>query len=111
MVGEPMELCGACHSLHVNSEFAKLADLNKPIILAEIAPDRLEHGYPTISKDYYSRGYNLIDGHHRLAKANNEGVEKITAYILRMEQHINFIIEGKEQYIEYWNSKLFQVNK
>ncbi|MBF4696028.1 hypothetical protein [Fusibacter ferrireducens] len=90
----------------MNPEYVEAADLNRPVILAEIAPDRLHHGYPTISKDYYSRGYNLIDGHHRLVKAKQNDVEKIKAYIVCMEQHIPFMIEGFEEYVEYWNSKL-----
>lgn len=36
------------------------ADLTRPVILAEITPDRLYHGYPFITEDFYSRGYNLI---------------------------------------------------
>lgn len=90
----------------MNQDYINLADLNKPVILAEIAPDRLRHGYPTISEDYYSRGYNLIDGHHRLMKAKQLGIEKVKAYIVRMEQHIPFMIEGFEEYVEYWNAKL-----
>jgi hypothetical protein len=90
----------------MNPEYVEAADLNRPVILAEIAPDRLHHGYPTISKDYYSRGYNLIDGHHRLAKAKQNGTEKLKAFVVRMEQHIPFMIEGFEEYVEYWNSKL-----
>ena len=90
----------------MNPEYVEAADLNRPVILAEIAPDRLQHGYSTISKDYYSRGYNLIDGHHRLVKAKQNNVENMKAYIVRMEQHIPFMIEGFEEYVEYWNSKL-----
>jgi ParB-like chromosome segregation protein Spo0J len=65
-------------------------------MLAEIAPDRFEMGMGVNPNIYYERGYNLIDGHHRVAKA----------YIVRMEQHINFLAEGYEQYVEYWNDKL-----
>lgn len=90
----------------MNPDFVALADLSSPLILAEIAPDRLHHGYPNITKDYYSRGYNLIDGHHRLAKADREGVEELSAYVVRMEQHIPFMVDGFDQYMEYWNSKL-----
>jgi len=90
----------------LNQEYVMAADLSRPIILAEIAPDRLHHGYPNISSDYYSRGYNLIDGHHRLKKAQQEGVGILSAYIIRMEQHIPFMVKGLDKYIEYWNSKL-----
>lgn len=30
------------------------SDLERPVIFAEIAPDRLYHGYPDIQEDYYS---------------------------------------------------------
>jgi hypothetical protein len=90
----------------LNPEYVQAADLSRPIIMAEIAPDRLQHGYPFISSDYYSRGYNLIDGHHRLVKAKQNGIEKLKAYIVSMEQHIPFMIDGFEEYVEYWNSKL-----
>ena len=90
----------------MNPEYVEAADLNRPVILAEIAPDRLHHGYPTISKDYYSRGYNLIDGHHRLVKAKQNDVKKIKACIVSMEQQIPFMVEGFKEYAEYWNSKL-----
>ena len=49
----------------MNPDYVAAADLSRPVILAEIAPDRLSW-LSNISNDYYSRGYNLIDGHHRL---------------------------------------------
>ncbi|NBG88118.1 hypothetical protein [Isachenkonia alkalipeptolytica] len=90
----------------MNPDYIKSANLKRPVLLAEIAPDRLYHGYPSVSKDYFSRGYNLIDGHHRLAKAKQEGQEHLKAYLIPMEQHIDFICEGFDTYVEYWNSKL-----
>jgi len=50
------------------------ADLLRPVILAEIAPGR----------------YNLIDGHHRVAKARREGVPSIPAYRIRCPEHMPF---------------------
>lgn len=50
--------------------------------------------------------FHLIDGHHRLMKAKQLGIEKVKAYIVRMEQHIPFMIEGFDEYVEYWNNKL-----
>jgi len=91
---------------NMNSDYIKSANLKRPVILAEIAPDRLYNGYPSISKDYYSRGYNLIDGHHRLAKAKKEGREHLKAYLIPMEQHIDFMCKGFDIYVEYWNSNL-----
>ncbi|MFT9495878.1 hypothetical protein [Anaerosolibacter sp.] len=90
----------------LNQEYVATADLTRPLILAEIVPDRLKHGYPDISLDYYSRGFNVIDGHHRLAKAYQEGIETLSAYVVRMEQHIPFMVKGYDKYVEYWNSKL-----
>ncbi|MGD9475367.1 MAG: hypothetical protein AB7V37_10270 [Eubacteriaceae bacterium] len=88
----------------LNPEYVEQADLGRPVLLAEISPVRLGHpGYPD---DYYSRGYNLIDGHHRLTKAGKLELDKLPAYIVRMEQHIAFMSEGFESYITYWNGKL-----
>jgi len=68
------------------------ADLLRPVILAEIAPGR----------------YNLIDGHHRVAKARREGVPSIPAYRIRCPEHIAFLTstQAYEAYVEYWNSKV-----
>lgn len=68
------------------------ADPSRPILLAEIAPDR----------------YNVIDGHHRVAKARREGVRHIPAHRVRCPEHVAFLTSTRayETYIEYWNSKL-----
>lgn len=63
---------------------------------------------PGFPEDFYSRGYNLIDGHHRLAKAEKCELASLSAYIIRMEQHISFMTEGFETYVGYWNNKLKQ---
>lgn len=67
------------------------ADLSRPVILAEIAPGR----------------YNLIDGHHRFAKARREGVARIPAYRIPCPEHLPFLTSSHtyEKYVEYWNSK------
>lgn len=89
-----------------DDEYIELADLTRPIILAEIAPDRLEF-YPDIDPaNWMARGYNLIDGHHRIEKAYRHGVEQLPAYILPMEHHVGFIFKGYKEYASYWNGKL-----
>lgn len=88
----------------MNPEYIEAADLASPILFAEIAPDR--HLQPGFAEDYYSRGYNLIDGHHRLAKAEKYEVASLPAYIIPMEQHISFMTDGFEAYVGYWNGKL-----
>lgn len=67
-------------------------DVAKPVIVAEISPGR----------------YNVIDGNHRMEKARRLGIEKIKAYKLNPEQHLQFLTteKGYLAYIEYWNSKL-----
>jgi len=67
-------------------------DMSAPIILAEIAP-----GFT-----------NLIDGHHRMAKARRLKIETIMAYKLSVNQHINFLTSQNAYftYIEYWNEKV-----
>ncbi len=68
------------------------ADLSRPVILAEIAPGR----------------YNLIDGHHRVAKARRERVPRAPAYRIRCPEHVAFLTSTRayETYVEYWNSKV-----
>ena len=89
-----------------NEDFVQQADLERPVVLAEIAPDRLEMGLGVNPDIYYERGYNLIDGHHRIAKAHLLGIKTVRAYVVRMEQHIYFLAEGYDQYVDYWNGKL-----
>jgi hypothetical protein len=68
------------------------ANLSRPVILAEIAPGR----------------YNLIDGHHRVAKARREGVTCIPAYRIHCPEHVAFLTTKRayEAYVKYWNSKV-----
>jgi hypothetical protein len=76
----------------INEEHIGNVELGEPVILAEIAPGR----------------YNLIDGNHRMEKARRLGVERIPAYRIGAEQHIQFLISrvAYKAYVEYWNSKL-----
>lgn len=68
------------------------ADLSRPILLAEIAPDH----------------FNLIDGHHRVAKARREALSSIAAHRVRCPDHVAFLTSTRayETYVKYWNSKL-----
>lgn len=67
-------------------------DVTKPVIVAEISPGR----------------YNVIDGNHRMEQARRMGLEKIPAYRISPEQHLQFLTteKGYLAYIEYWNGKL-----
>lgn len=93
-------------SFNLNEDYVEQADLERPLILAEIAPDRLEMGMRGSERDLYARGYNLLDGHHRLAKARKHGIQTLPAYVLRMEQHLPFLARSYETYVTYWNGKL-----
>ena len=75
-----------------NESHQEAVDVAKPVIVAEISPGR----------------YNVIDGNHRMEKARRLGLEKIQAYKLRPEQHLQFLTteKGYLAYIEYWNDKL-----
>lgn len=70
----------------------EVVDVERPVILAEIAPDR----------------YNLIDGHHRLEKARKLGMEFVPAFKIAPEQHMAFLTTstGYNAYIDYWNQKV-----
>ena len=73
------------------------ADLSRPILLAEIAPDR----------------FNMIDGHHRVAKARREGIERLPAHRLRCPDHVAFLTSARayEAYVEYWNFKVSDISR
>lgn len=68
------------------------AELSRPILLAEIAPNR----------------YNVIDGHHRVSKARRLQSVTIPAHRLRCPDHLAFLTstQSYEKYVEYWNSKI-----
>ncbi|MBV5328211.1 MAG: ParB N-terminal domain-containing protein [Chlorobium sp.] len=67
-------------------------DVAKPVIVAEISPGR----------------FNVIDGNHRMEKARRLGIERIPAFKLSPEQHLQFLTteKGYLAYIEYWNGKM-----
>ena len=75
-----------------NEDHLPSVDVTKPVIVAEISPGR----------------HNVIDGNHRLEKARRLGMEKVPAYRLSPEHHLQFLTteKGYLAYIEYWNSKL-----
>ena len=83
------DFCSEFSSLdesHVDS-----VDISRPVVLAEISPGN----------------YNLIDGHHRMAKARRLGIDRMQAYRLTVLQHIAFLTSVKAylSYVEYWNNK------
>ena len=82
------------------------ADITRPIIVAEIAPDYRDFRPEIRFNDWIARGYSLIDGYHRVEKAKQLGLNELPAIVLRMEQHISFLYEGYEKYVHYWNGKL-----
>lgn len=75
-----------------NEEHLPTVDVTKPLIIAEISPGR----------------YSVIDGNHRLEKARRQGHDKLPAYRVTPEQHLQFLTteQGYLAYIEYWNGKL-----
>ena len=81
----------------LNESHVDSVDLSRPVVLAEISPGQ----------------YNLIDGHHRVAKALRHGLTTLHAYRLTVRQHIGFLIskEAYLVYVEYWNGKVKQAIK
>lgn len=76
----------------LNEDHVDKADINKPVILAEISPGR----------------HNVIDGNHRIEKSYRLGEKTIPAYVLTAKQHLPFLttVEACHAYVKYWNSKL-----
>jgi hypothetical protein len=85
------------HSNTLDENAIEAADLSRPILLAEIAPDR----------------YNLIDGHHRMARARRGRVHSIPAYRLRCPAHVAFLtsIRAYQAYVGYWNDKVDAISR
>ena len=75
-----------------NEQYVMDADLSRPILLAEIRPDR----------------FVVIDGRHRLEKAKRTGITELEAYFLRPRQFIPFMTtqKGYDAFIIYWNGKV-----
>jgi hypothetical protein len=89
---ENVAVSGFYKDSNINESHIDSVDLSRPVILAEIAPDR----------------YNLIDGHHRMEKARRMKVKDMPAYRLNVGQHISFLTSESSYltYVEYWNDKL-----
>lgn len=70
-------------------------DVNRPVLLAEIAPGR----------------YNLIDGYHRVEKARRLGMDTVPAYMVPPDVHVRFLtsLKAYQTYVKYWNSKVNQM--
>lgn len=81
----------------LNESHVQSVDITRPVVLAEISPGQ----------------YNLIDGHHRVAKSLRQGLNTIRAYKLTAMQHISFLTSKKAylSYIEYWNGKVKQCSQ
>lgn len=73
-------------------EYINSADLDRPVILIEIKPGT----------------YNMIDGYHRVEKANRAGIKTLKAYKLTVDHHVQFLTtkKGYEAFVEYWNSRV-----
>jgi len=79
----------------LNEDHVDKADINQPVILAEISPGR----------------HNVIDGNHRIEKAYRLGTKTIPAYVLTAKQHLPFLttVEAYRAYVKYWNNKLNEI--
>jgi hypothetical protein len=79
-------------SSRLDETAVRSADLSRPILLAEISPGR----------------FNVIDGHHRVAKATRDGVPTVHARRIACPQHVLFLTStaAYKKYVEYWNSKV-----
>ena len=75
-----------------DKEAIRTANLSRPIVLAEISPGL----------------YNLIDGHHRAARARRDGVRVLPGWRIRCPEHVAFLTSrmAYEKYVEYWNGKV-----
>ncbi|MBF0363724.1 MAG: hypothetical protein HQK49_22080 [Oligoflexia bacterium] len=77
---------------NIDENYLDKVNIDIPIIRAEIVPEI----------------YNVLDGNHRVKKAQLMGVNKIKSYRLTMRQHVYFLTseEAYKSYVSYWNEKL-----
>jgi len=68
------------------------ANLQTPILLAEIAPGK----------------FNVVDGNHRVEKARRDGVRDLLAYRVGPAVHYRFLTSAAAyiSYVAYWNEKV-----
>jgi hypothetical protein len=76
----------------LDEQTLRMADLSRPALMAEIAPGQ----------------YNLIDGHHRVARARRERALTVPARKIGCPEHVAFLTSttAYEKYVEYWNGKV-----
>ena len=87
------EVITYCHGLeHMEEEHIQAADLERPLIFIEVAPD----------------SFNLVDGHHRLEKAGRQGITELPAWMIPAHAAIRYLGSETEysRYVDYWNSKI-----
>jgi len=89
---ELRELPDYGNGLQLNDGAILVADLSRPIVLAEISPGN----------------FNVIDGNHRLARARRQGATALPAYRVQCPAHVPFLTSlfAYEKYVEYWNGKV-----
>ncbi len=81
----------------VNEDHLPTVDVSKPVIQAEIRPNRFE----------------IIDGNHRMEKACREGLEYVDSFKIKGEQLLPYFMDesGYRAFVEYWNQKVKEDNK
>ena len=104
VIDVPVQIWGPFGSKE--DQHVEAADLNRPIIIVEMAPDYCDFISDFPMDSWGARGYVCIDGQHRIEKATRLGLETLPAVVLRMEQHISFLYAGYDSYVNYWNGKL-----
>lgn len=104
VVNLPVRVWGCTQN--VEEKYIQQADLKRPIVVVEMAPDYRDFVPDFPENDWLSRGYVCVDGHHRIQKASRMGLDMLPAVVLRMEQHVPFMYSGYEYYVNYWNEKL-----
>ena len=77
---------------NMEEEHIQAADLGRPLIFVELAPDC----------------FNLIDGHHRLEKARRQGVSELSTWMVDAHAGVRYL-ESEDEYcrfVGYWNTKI-----
>lgn len=76
----------------LQAEHIQQAELSRPLIFAEVAPD----------------SFNLIDGHHRIAKAKAAKKATLPAFFIPADEAFRYLSSEDEyaKFVYYWNTKV-----
>lgn len=79
-------------------------DLDEPIIIIEVNPDFINIG--DNFSFYFKSNFSIISGHKKFYSAKMKKEKSIDVYLFTLEECLPCLIEHRDGFIPYWNTKL-----